>query len=360
MSALDRPLKPALAKPSKVLPTSGDWVFEPKWDGFRAIVHRNGPEIGIDSRSGTDLTRYFPELVAVLLEQLPERCVIDGEIVIETDGRLDFDALQLRLHPAQSRIDLLAQQSPASLVVFDLLAVNGEVLLDEPLSVRRGLLESHLREVHAPIFRTPSTTDPDAAQAWFTDLEGAGLDGLIAKDLTSTYQPGVRSYLKLKHRRDLDAVVCGFRWHKSGDVVGSLMLGLYDDTGALHYVGACSSFTAKRRAELADFLAPYRCAPQEHPWHAWLSPEDSTERLPGGQSRWSAGKDLSWNPVRPELVAEVAYDQFQGARLRHLATFVRWRHDREPASCTFEQLPQIDPYPLAGVLEARPDDTPTD
>lgn len=355
MTTIERPLKPALAKPAKALPTSGDWVFEPKWDGFRAVVHKYGDQIGIDSRSGTDLTRYFPELVAELAAALPARCVVDGEIVIETNGKLDFDALQLRLHPAQSRIDLLAGQNPASMVIFDLLALDGDVLLDRPLRERRALLHSRLGALRPPIWVTPSTTDPAAAQAWFTELEGAGLDGLIAKDLGSPYQPGVRSYLKLKHRRDLDAVVCGFRWHKSGQVVGSLMLGLYDDTGALHYVGACSSFTAKRRAELVHTLEPYRCTPEEHPWHTWLTPQTAAERMPGGQSRWNAGKDLSWNPVRPELVVEVAYDQFQGPRLRHLASFVRWRPDRDPASCTFEQVPEITPYPLGEVLRSRPE-----
>ena len=354
MSLIDRPLKPALAKPAKSLPTSGEWIFEPKWDGFRAVVHKDGDVIGIDSRSGTDLTRYFPELVAQLASALPNRCVLDGEIVIETNGKLDFDALQLRLHPAQSRIDLLAKQNPAAIVIFDLLALDDEVLLDRPLSERRALLQNRLGDLEPPVWITPATTDPDAAQAWFTDLEGAGLDGLIAKDLTAAYQPGVRSYLKLKHRRDLDAVVCGFRWHKSGQVVGSLMLGLYDEAGALHYIGACSSFTAKRRAELVEMLQPYRCEPDEHPWHAWLSPQDTGERMPGGQSRWSAGKDLSWNPVRPELVVEVAYDQFQGPRLRHLASFVRWRSDREPQSCTFEQIAEIDPYPLSDVLRSGP------
>lgn len=347
---IERPLAPALAKPAKALPTDGDWIFEPKWDGFRAVVHKHEGQVAIDSRTGTDLTRYFPELVAVLEAALPDGCVIDSEIVIESDGRLSFDALQARLHPAESRITLLAGQTPASLVIFDLLAIDRTPILDRPLRERRRLLTDALGAVSPPLWLTPSTHDPEAATAWFTELEGAGLDGLIAKDLDSVYQPGVRSFLKLKHRRDLDAVVCGFRWHKSGDVVGSLMLGLYDDAGALHYIGACSSFTAKRRAELVTFLEPYRCEPAEHPWGAWGAQEPAGERMPGGQSRWSAGKDLSWNPVRPELVAEVAYDQFQGPRLRHLATFVRWRPDREPASCTFAQVPEIAPYPLDAVL----------
>lgn len=349
MTRLERPLAPALAKVAKTLPTTGNWVFEPKWDGFRAIVHKDGSHVSIDGRSGRDLTRYFPELVAELVSALPERCVVDGEIVIEVDGRLEFDALQNRLHPAQSRVLLLAEQTPASLVIFDLLALGDHVLLDAPLRRRRELLLDALSEVSSPVWLTPTTTDREAALVWFEQLEGAGLDGLIAKELDSTYQPGVRSYLKLKHRRDLDAVVCGFRWHKSGQVVGSLMLGLYDDHGGLHYIGACSSFTAKRRAELVDELEQYRCAPADHPWAEWMS-QDSNERMPGGQSRWSAGKDLSWNPVRPELVAEVSYDQFQGPRLRHLATFMRWRPDRDAASCTFEQVPQIPPYPLQNVL----------
>lgn len=351
MIRLERPVAPALAKVAKTLPTTGEWVFEPKWDGFRAVVHKDGPAVTIDGRSGRDLTRYFPELVATLTEALPTRCVVDGEIVIEVDGRLQFDALQNRLHPAQSRVALLAEQTPASLVIFDLLALGSEVLLDRPLRRRRELLLEALGNVEPPVWLTPTTTDRDAALAWFEQLEGAGLDGLIAKELDSPYQPGVRSYLKLKHRRDLDAVVCGFRWHKSGPVVGSLMLGLYDDQGALHYIGACSSFTAKRRAELVEELDPYRCEPAEHPWADWAR-QEGAERMPGGQSRWSAGKDLSWNPVRPELVAEVSYDQFQGPRLRHLATFVRWRPDRDASSCTFEQVPQIPPYPVSNVLRS--------
>ncbi|WP_153505808.1 ATP-dependent DNA ligase [Cumulibacter manganitolerans] len=348
---IERPLSPALAKPVTALPAQGDYLFEPKWDGFRAIVHKSGA-VAIDSRTGTDLTRYFPELASALEDNLPDGCVVDGEIVIERGGRLDFDALQARLHPAQSRIDLLAGETPAELVIFDLLAHGGAAILDRPLRERRVLLDEVLGDVQPPIWLTPSTGDRDAAQTWFTELEGAGLDGLIAKDLDAPYQPGVRAFLKLKHRRDLDAVVCGFRWHKSGQVVGSLMLGLYDAAGALQYVGACSSFTAKKRAELVDLLQPYRCEPSEHPWAAWAEQSGSDDRMPGGQSRWSAGKDLSWNPVRPELVVEVAYDQFQGPRLRHLASFVRWRPDRTPESCTFEQVPTIAPYPLDQVLRS--------
>lgn len=351
---LDRPLAPALAKPAKSLPVGGQWVFEPKWDGFRAIVRRVDGEILIDSRSGTDLTRYFPELAGSLHDALPDGCAVDGEIVIEVDGRLSFDSLQARLHPAQSRIDRLAGELPSAMVIFDLLAYDGQSLLSRPLRERRALLDDALGDIEPPLWLTPFTTDAHAAQAWFTQLEGAGLDGLIAKDLDAPYEPGVRSFLKLKHRRDLDAVVCGFRWHKSGDVVGSLMLGLYDESGALQYIGACSSFTAKKRAELVALLEPYRCAPAEHPWGAWAEQSAGDGRMPGGQSRWSAGKDLSWIPLRPELVAEIAYDQFQGPRLRHLGTFVRWRPDREPASCTFDQVPEIEPYPLAAVLRQQP------
>lgn len=354
MSMIERPLAPALAKPAAKLPTDGDWVFEPKWDGFRAIAHKSDGAVVIDSRSGTELTRYFPEVVAMLEAALPDGCVVDGEIVIESGGRLDFDALQLRLHPAKSRVDMLAETSPASMVIFDLLARDGEPILDRPLSERRAMLTETLGAIEPPLWLTPSTTDPVAARAWFTELEGAGLDGLIAKQLDAPYQPGVRSFVKLKHRRDLDAVVCGFRWHKSGGVVGSLMLGLYDG-GALHYVGACSSFTAKRRAELVELLEPYRCAPEEHPWASWAQQSGDGERMPGGESRWSAGKDLSWVPVRPELVAEVAYDQFQGRRLRHLAQFVRWRGDRQAGSCTFEQVPEIEPYPLTDLLRQPTD-----
>ncbi|WP_106847888.1 ATP-dependent DNA ligase [Blastococcus sp. Marseille-P5729] len=351
---LDRPLSPALAKPAKKLPVGGQWVFEPKWDGFRAIVRKQDGGVIIDSRSGNDLTRYFPELVRSLRDALPDGCAVDGEIVIEVDGRLSFDSLQARLHPAQSRIERLAGELPAAMVIFDLLAHDGRSLLDEPLRARRALLDDVLGAIEPPLWLTPFTMDAEAAQSWFTQLEGAGLDGLIAKDLDAPYEPGVRSFLKLKHRRDLDTVVCGFRWHKSGDVVGSLMLGLYDDDGALHYIGACSSFTAKKRSELVGLLEPYRCAPADHPWGAWAEQSGGGERMPGGQSRWSAGKDLSWVPVRPELVAEIAYDQFQGPRLRHLGTFVRWRPDREPRSCTFGQVPEIDPYPLDAVLREQP------
>lgn len=351
---IDRPLAPALAKPAKKLPEGGQWVFEPKWDGFRAVARKQDGAVVIDSRAGTDLSRYFPELVASLTDALPDECAIDGEIVIEVDGRLSFDALQARLHPAQSRIERLAGELPSAMVIFDLLAYDGASLLDRPLRERRALLDDVLGAVEQPLWLTPFTTDADAAQAWFTQLEGAGLDGLIAKDLDAPYKPGVRSFLKLKHRRDLDAVVCGFRWHKSGDVVGSLMLGLYDDYGTLQYIGACSSFTAKKRAELVTLLAPYRCEPADHPWGAWAERSDSGERMPGGQSRWSAGKDLSWLPVRPELVAEIAYDQFQGPRLRHLGIFVRWRPDRTPESCTFGQIPEIEPYPLDAILRDQP------
>ncbi|GAB3299521.1 ATP-dependent DNA ligase [Epidermidibacterium keratini] len=348
------PLQPTLAKPAKSLPTGEGWIYEPKWDGFRAIVFKDGDEIEIGSRASQPLTRYFPELVAHLREQLPPRCVLDGEIIVETDGRLDFDALQQRIHPADSRVQMLAEKTPASMMIFDLIALGDESLMSRPLGERRSLLRSELDGVRPPLYLTPETTSAELAMQWFVEFEGAGLDGLIAKPLDSAYEPGARIYAKLKHQRDLDAVIAGFRWHKSGGIVGSLMLGLYDDDGALHYIGATSAFSMKRRAELVEELAPYRVESlSEHPWGGWKEAMDG-ERKPGNLNRWNAGKDMSWEAVRPELVVEIGYDQFQGPRLRHLGKFRRFRPDRDPRSCTLDQIERPEDYPFSGVLAYSP------
>jgi ATP-dependent DNA ligase len=342
---------PAKAKDADVLPP-GDFYFEPKWDGFRAIVFRDGDELELGSRNERPLTRYFPELVAALAEHLPERCVIDGEVVIATPGGLDFDALQNRLHPAESRVNRLARETPASFVAFDLLALGDESWMGRPLAERRAALEEALAGVRPPIHLTPLTTDRDLARDWFVRFEGAGLDGVIAKDPAGVYQPDKRVQLKIKHKRTADCVVAGYRVHKSGDGVGSLLLGLYDDEGALHHIGVASSFTAARRVELHEFLQPYReGAVDAHPWKEWAEaamhePGADRPRMPGGLSRWSADKDLSFVPVRCELVAEVAYENLLNGRLRHGARFQHWRPDRDPASCTYAQLDQATPYEL--------------
>lgn len=346
------PVKPMLAKAAAVIPAG--MQYEAKWDGFRAIVHRDGPELVIGSRSGKPLTRYFPELVQVLLAQLPQRCVLDGEIVVVSDGgdRLDFDALQERIHPADSRVRLLAERTPASLVVFDLLAIGDAALLDTPLRERRAALVEALAGVRAPVHIAPATLDRELAERWFREYEGAGLDGVMAKPLDLPYRPDQRLMVKVKHERTADCVVAGYREHKSGPVVGSLLLGLYDAAGRLQHVGVCASFPMRRRAELVEELAPLRMPSLAgHPWADWASEEaQATGRMPGGQSRWSGGKDLSWVPLRPELVCEVGYDHMQGDRFRHTARFRRWRPDREPSSCGYAQLDEPVRYDLADVL----------
>lgn len=330
-----------LAKPVKSIPP--DLHYEAKWDGFRAIVFRDGDEVVIGSRNEKPLTRYFPEVIEAAKSELPGRCVVDGEIIISTDGHLDFDALLNRIHPADSRVQMLAQTTPASFVAFDLLAIGDDDLMQSPFSKRRERLVEALAKSRHPVYLAPSTTDMKEAERWFIDLEGAGLDGLIAKPPASLYEPNKRTMFKIKHERTADCVVAGFRWHKSGGVVGSLILGLFDDEGKLHHVGVSASFPMKTRAELVETLAPYRLAEGEtadHPW-AWGSEDDSAEvvaRVPGAQTRWSTGKDLSWVPLRLSLVVEVAYDHMQGTRFRHTAQFRRWRPDREPQSCTFDQL----------------------
>ena len=363
------PLEPMLAKPSDGLPAGDGWLFEPKWDGFRAIVFRDGDELLIQSRDLKPLDRYFPELAGPLLATLPARCVLDGEIVIAGPaGRLDFDALLLRIHPAASRVRLLATESPASFVAWDLLALGDEDLRALPQAERRARLEAVLSTAAPPIHLTPATRDRALAAKWFERFEGAGLDGVVAKRLDAAYQPGKRAMLKIKHQRTADCVVAGFRWHKDGPgtLVGSLLLGLFDEAGTLHHVGITASFTMARRAELVAELAPLRSVALDgHPWAEWAawaeaSPtgadsagEDSRsdgQRRPGATSRWNRGKDLSWEPLRPERVVEVAYDHLQGTRFRHATTFVRWRPDRSPADCRYDQLAETPAYELSEIF----------
>lgn len=343
------PLLPMLAKRVADVPEGDAWIFEPKWDGFRAIIFRDGDAIEIQSRDGKSLNRYFPEVVAVLKEQLPERCVLDGEIVIAAEGRLEFDLLSLRVHPAASRVKMLAEETPASVVFFDLLALGDESLMATPLVERKRLLAKVLAGARPPIHLTPETTDRAIAEDWFKRFEGAGLDGVMAKPASGLYTPDKRTMLKVKHERDCDCVVAGFRWHKDGEgtAVGSLLLGLYDASGALQHVGVCASFTMPKRKELVAFLAPYREGIVDHPW---AGEADAGQRQPGGQSRWSAGKDLSWIALRPELVVEVAYEHMQGDRFRHMAQFRRWRTDRDPKTCTYEQLEIVPPEELSRVF----------
>lgn len=345
------PVLPMLAKSVAAIPAG--MQYEAKWDGFRAIVFRDGDEVELGSRTGKPLTRYFPELVTAVRERLPERCVVDGEIVIAREGHLDFDALTERIHPADSRVRMLAERTPASLVVFDLLALGDESLTDAPLTERRERLAGALAGVRAPVHLAPATTDIEVARQWFEEYEGAGLDGVIAKPLTVHYRPDERAMFKIKHERTADVVVAGYRLHKSGPIVGSLLLGLYDDRGTLQHVGVSAAFTMKRRAELVQELEPLRLDDVTgHPWAAW-SEEAAHEkaRLPGAPSRWSGRKDLSWVPLRPDRVAEVAYDHMEnGQRFRHTARFRRWRPDRTPESCTYAQLEEPVRYDLAEIL----------
>jgi ATP-dependent DNA ligase len=355
------PVLPMLAKRVDELPAGGDLIFEPKWDGFRALVFRDGDEIFIQSRDEKPLNRYFPELLGPLQSALPARCVLDGEIVIVRNSGLDFEALQLRLHPAAKRVNLLSQQTPASFVFFDLLAVGDRDVRSEPFQDRRRQLELLLASAPPPIHLTPATTDRSIASDWFRRFEGAGLDGVMAKPVSGTYEPDKRVMFKVKHERECDCVVAGFRWYKKGDrtLLGSLLLGLYDDDGNLQHVGVCSSFSMQKRRELVEFLEPYRKnALASHPWKTWAEhggePDEghpgAAQRMPGGQSRWSQGKDLSWEPVRPELVVEVAYDHMQGSRFRHIAHFRRWRFDKKPTDCTYAQLEVVPPQELAEIF----------
>lgn len=344
-----------LAKLADRLPSGEGFLYEPKWDGFRAIAFRGASDVYIQSRDLRPLDRYFPEVHDLLLGALPAGCVIDGEIVIATPKGLDFDALQLRLHPAASRVARLAKETPAAFVAFDLLAVGGRDLRGAPQTERRGALERLLEDAAPPLHLTPVTRDRGVAAEWLARFEGAGLDGVIAKPVDGKYEPGKRAMIKVKHARTADCVVAGFRWHKSGgDAVGSLLLGLYDDKGTLHHVGVTSSFTMVRRRELVAELAPLRKnALQNHPWREWAEAgAHEMTRMPGGQSRWSAGKDLSWEPLRIERVCEVKYDHLQGDRFRHAATFQRWRSDRQPRDCRYDQLEVTTAYELEKVFGA--------
>jgi ATP-dependent DNA ligase len=358
--AIDPPIEPMLAKLAEALPAAGGFLYEPKWDGFRAIVFRGGSDVFIQSRDLRPLDRYFPELHAALLDTLPDGCVIDGEIVIATPHGLDFDALQLRLHPAASRVAKLAKDTPAEFVAFDLLAAGGRDVRGAPQGERRLLLEELLAAVKPAIHLTPMTRDAAVASEWLSRFEGAGLDGVIAKPEHGTYEPGKRAMIKVKHVRTADCVVAGFRWHKAGrnERVGSLLLGLYDEGGRLHHVGVTSSFTMAMRGQLALELAPLReRAMEHHPWREWAEAAGSDmTRMPGGQSRWSAGKDLSWEPLRIEQVCEVKYDHMQGPRFRHAAIFQRWRFDKRPEDCRYDQLEVTAPYELEKVFgAAHPD-----
>jgi ATP-dependent DNA ligase len=344
-----------LARIAEELPAGDDLLYEPKWDGFRAIVFRGGGDVFIQSRDLRPLDRYFPELHDACLTGLPDGCVVDGEIVIATPRGLDFDALQLRLHPAASRVAKLAKETPASFVAFDLLAVDGLDIRDEPQRERRTRLEAALAQVRPPIHLTPMTRDRATAAEWLQRFEGAGLDGVIAKPGSGIYEPGKRSMFKVKHARTADCVVAGFRWHKSGrDTVGSLLLGLYDNRGRLQHVGVTSAFTMATRKQLATELAPLReDALRDHPWREWAAAESGgMGRMPGGQSRWSAGKDLSWEPLRIERVCEVKYDHLQGDRFRHAAIFLRWRPDKQPGDCRYDQLEVTTAYELEKVFGA--------
>jgi ATP-dependent DNA ligase len=337
------PVSPMLAKALKTLPrpdvVDAGLLYEPKWDGFRCVVFRDGDEVELGSRNERPLTRYFPEVVQAALDELPPRCVVDGEIIIEGKEGLDFEALLQRIHPADSRVRRLAAETPARFVAFDLLAIGDEDLRKTPFARRRELLVAALADAGPNVSVTPATTDFVLAEQWFDTFEGAGLDGIVAKPLNVHYLEDQRAMFKVKHQRTADVVVAGFRWHKSGGVIGSMLLGLYDDHGALHHVGVAASFTTKRRAELVDELAPYRTdALTDHPWAEWAGLENESQRMPGAQSRWNAGKNLSWEPLRPELVIEVAYDHLQGDRFRHATQFVRWRPDRDPKTCTYAQL----------------------
>jgi ATP-dependent DNA ligase len=357
---IEPPIEPMLAKPTPSIPDGDGWIYEPKWDGFRALVFRDGAEVYVQSRDLKPLNRYFPELEAPLraVGGPDARFVLDGEVVIaRPDGGLDFDSLLLRIHPAASRVKMLSEASPASYVAFDCLADGDDDLRATPFAERRARLERLLADTPGGVRRTPSTTDPALAQHWFEVFEGAGLDGVIAKRADEPYAPGKRTMAKIKHARTADCVVAGYRWHKNGPgtLIGSLLLGLWNDEGHLQHVGVTSSFTMAKRAELVEFLEPYRRGGMEdHPWREWAMAEaaavEEGKRLPGATSRWNRGKDLSWEPVRPELVCEVAFDHLQGDRFRHASTFRRWRPDRSPADCRYDQLEETPPALLADLF----------
>ena len=356
------PLEPMLSNAASGLPSGEGWQFEPKWDGFRTLVFRDGDEILLQSRDLKPMNRYFPELLAPLQAALPERCVLDGEVVIVGEEGLDFEALLLRIHPAESRVKLLAARTPASFVAWDLLAIGDEDLRETPLAERRARLEQTLAEARAPIHLSPATRDRALAEDWFERFEGAGLDGVMAKRLDEPYVAGERTMIKVKHKRTADCVVAGFRWHKNGPgtMVGSLLLGLYDEDDVLHHVGVTAAFTQAVRQSLVGELAPLReNAVAGHPWRDWAAAQEEAnlrgQRLPGATSRWNRGKDLSWVPLRPERVCEVSYDHMQGSRFRHAAQFVRWRPDKQPRDCRYDQLEVTTPYELERVFGGRDD-----
>ena len=368
------PVLPMLAKSVKGIPDSekfGGLSFEPKWDGFRCIVFKDGDEVELASRNTKPLTRYFPEVVAAMKKQLPDRCVLDGELFVALEDRLEFETLQERIHPAASRINMLAEKTPAGFVAFDLLALGDTSYVDRPFAERRAKLEEALGGLDGPCYVTRTTTDTTLAEQWFNEFEGAGLDGVVAKPLSATYQPNARTMLKIKHERTADVVLAGYRLHKASTpenpLLGSMLLGLYADDGKLQHIGVSASFTAKRRAELLEELRPLECPIEEHPWGEWTHGPDGAatsgqgqewaianpDRVPGTQSRWSAGKDLSFTPLRPERVLEVGYDHMEGRRFRHTAQFKRWRPDRDPESCGYDQLEEPLSYDLARILNIR-------
>jgi ATP-dependent DNA ligase len=355
------PLAPMLSSAADALPEGEGWQFEPKWDGFRTLVFRDGDEVLLQSRDEKPMNRYFPELVAPLAAVLPARCVVDGEIVIVGADGLDFEALLLRIHPAASRVKLLAAQSPASFVAWDLLALGDEDLREAPLAERRRRLEQVLAAASTSVHLSPATRDRTLAEDWFRRFEGAGLDGVMAKRLDEAYRAGERTMIKVKHERTADCVVAGFRWHKNGvgTMVGSLLLGLYDEEGTLHHVGVAAAFSNAVRKQLVAELAPLRQdALANHPWRDWAAAQEAEtgQRLPGATSRWNRGKDLSWEPLRPERVCEVAYDHMQGSRFRHAAQFRRWRPDKRPQDCRYDQLEVTPAYELERVFGARDPD----
>ena len=354
------PIQPMLSAAASALPRGDGWQFEPKWDGFRTLVFRDGDQILLQSRDERPMNRYFPELVEPLAAALPERCVLDGEIVIVGEDGLDFESLLLRIHPAASRVKLLAEHTPASFVAWDLLALGDEDLREAPLEARRERLEEMLGGAARPVHLSPATRDRELAEDWFRRFEGAGLDGVMAKRLDAPYRPGQRTMIKVKHARTADCVVAGFRWHKNGagTMLGSLLLGLYDDEGTLHHVGVAAAFTAAVRKQLVAELAPLReNAVEGHPWREWADAQAEWaargQRVPGATSRWNRGKDLSWEPLRVERVCEVAYEHMQGTRFRHAAQFVRWRPDKPPKECRYDQLEVTPAYELERVFGAH-------
>ena len=355
------PVRPMLAKSVKGIPDPAKFddglSFEPKWDGFRCIVFKDGDEVELTSRNTKPLTRYFPEVVEAAREQLPDRCVLDGELFVAIGPKLEFEVLQERIHPAASRISMLAEKTPAGFVAFDALALGDEALVDQPFSVRRSRLESELDGLTGPMYLTQTTTDATVAEGWFDEFEGAGLDGVVAKPLGAPYQQNARTMLKIKHARTADVVVAGYRLHKNSTaerpLLGSLLLGLYAD-GKLQHIGVAASFTEARRAELLEELRPLEVDIADHPWGEWSEwAIANPDRAPGTQSRWSAGKDLSFTPLRPERVLEVGYEHMEGRRFRHTAQFKRWRPDRDPESCGYEQLDEPVSYDLTRILGVK-------